>query len=62
MTITLESTKNNLPTLLVAVSCVFLLAAWRVKPSYCSPISKINEGKVVVREDSIITVVIPDKR
>lgn len=62
MTTTIKSTKSDLLTLLAVVSCALIMAAQSISLPYYLPTSKIEEGTVVQRNDSITTVIIPDKR
>lgn len=54
--------KSDLLTLLAVVSCALLMAAQSISVPYYIPASKIEEGTIVERNDSITTVVIPDVR
>ena len=62
-TIQKQSVKQDLTALLVATAITIGFIGYRstVAPHYM-PTSKIEEGTVVVRNDSVITVVIPDRR
>lgn len=62
MTTTIKSTQSDLLTLLAVVSCALIMAAQSISISHYLPTSKIEEGTVVERNDSITTVVIPDIR
>lgn len=62
MTTTIKSTQSDLLTLLVVVSCALIMAAQLISISRYMPTSKIEEGTIVERNDSITTVVIPDIR
>lgn len=62
MTTTIKSTKSDLLILLAVVSCALIMAAQSISLPYYMPTSKIEEGTVVQRNDSITTVIIPDKR
>lgn len=63
MTLALDTYKEDYSLLRAAV--VTTLAACALSAalsSRCLPMSKIDDGTVVMREDSTITIVIPDKR
>lgn len=62
MTTTIKSNKSDLLTLLVVVSCALIMAAQSISIPHYFPTSKIEEGEVVVRNDSVTTVIIPDIR
>lgn len=62
MTTTIKSTKSDLLTLLAVVSCALIMVAQSISISHYLPTSKIEEGTVVERNDSITTVIIPDIR
>ena len=62
MTTTIQSNKSDLLTLLVVVSCALIMAAQSISVPHYLPTSKIEEGTVVERNDSITTVIIPDIR
>lgn len=57
-----KTTQSDLLTLLAVVSCALIMAAQSVSVPYYLPASKIEEGTVVERNDSITTVIIPDIR
>lgn len=63
VTIQKQSIKQDITALLVAIAITAAFIGYRstIAPCYM-PTSKIEEGTVVVRNDSIITVVIPDRR
>lgn len=62
MTTTIKSINSDLPALLAVILCVLLMAAQTINaPRYLSA-SKIEEGTIVERNDSITTVIIPDRR
>ena len=62
MTTTIKSTQSDLLTLLAVVSCALIMAAQSISVPRYMPTSKIEEGTVVVRNDSVTTVIIPDIR
>lgn len=62
MTTTIKSNKSDLLTLLAVVSCALILAAQSISVPHYLPASKIEEGTIVERNDSITTVIIPDIR
>lgn len=62
MTTTIKSIKSDLLTLLAVASCALIMAAQSISVPHYIPTSKIEEGTVVERNDSITTVVIPDIR
>lgn len=62
MTTTIQSNKSDLLTMLAVVSCALIMAAQSISFPHYLPTSKIEEGTIVERNDSITTVVIPDIR
>ncbi len=63
MTTTIKkTTQSDLLTLLAVVSCALIMAAQSISIPHYMPTSKIEEGEVVERNDSITTVIIPDIR
>ncbi|MBC5635089.1 hypothetical protein [Parabacteroides hominis] len=63
MTTTIKkTTQSDLLTLLAVVSCALIMAAQSISVPHYLPTSKIEEGEVVERNDSITTVIIPDIR
>lgn len=62
MTTTIKSVQSDLLTLLAVASCALIMAAQSISVPHYMPTSKIEEGTVVERNDSITTVVIPDIR
>lgn len=62
MTTTIKSVQSDLLTLLAVASCALVMTAQSISVSLYMPTSKIEEGTVVERNDSITTVVIPDIR
>lgn len=62
MTTTIKSTQSDLLTLLAVVSCALIMAAQSISVPHYMPTSKIEEGTIVERNDSITTVIIPDIR
>lgn len=61
-TTTIKSNKSDLLTLLAVASCALIMAAQSISIPHYLPTSKIEEGTVVERNDSITTVIIPDIR
>lgn len=57
-----QTNQSTLLTMLAVVSCALILAAQSVSVPHYLPTSKIEEGTVVERNDSITTVIIPDIR
>lgn len=62
MATTIKSVQSDLLTLLAVASCALIMAAQSISVPHYMPTSKIEEGTVVERNDSITTVVIPDIR
>lgn len=63
MTTTIKkTTQSDLLTLLAVASCALLMAAQSISVPHYLPTSKIEEGTIVERNDSITTVIIPDIR
>lgn len=62
MTTTIKSTQSDLLTLLAVVSCALIMAEQSISVPRYMPTSKIEEGTIVERNDSITTVIIPDIR
>lgn len=62
METTIKSNKSDLLTLLAVVSCALIMATQSISVPRYIPTSKIEEGTVVERNDSITTVIIPDIR
>lgn len=62
MTTTIKSVQSDLLTLLAVASCALVMTAQSISVPHYMPTSKIEEGTVVERNDSITTVVIPDIR
>ena len=62
MTTTIQTKKSDLLTLLAVVSCALIMAAQSISVPHYLPTSKIEEGTIVERNDSITTVIIPDIR
>lgn len=63
MKATIKQTANSdLLTGLAVASCALIMAAQSISVPHYMPTSKIEEGTVVERNDSITTVVIPDIR
>lgn len=60
-TINKQSIKQDL-MILFAVTAITFSGYWYATVPHYLPASKIEEGTVVVRNDSITTVIIPDKR
>lgn len=62
METTIKSNKSDLLTLLAIVSCTLIMSLQSLSVPHYFPTSKIEEGEVVVRNDSVTTVIIPDIR
>ena len=62
MITTIQTKKSDLLTLLAVVSCALIMAAQSISVPHYLPTSKIEEGTIVERNDSITTVIIPDIR
>lgn len=62
METTIKRNQSTLLTMLAVVSCALILAAQSVSVPHYLPTSKIEEGTVVERNDSVTTVIIPDRR
>ena len=63
MTTTIKETvQSDLLTLLAVASCALVMTAQSISLPRYMPTSKIEEGTVVERNDSVTTVVIPDIR
>ena len=60
-TIQKQSIKQDLMILLVTTVMAFAGYWYATVPHYL-PASKIEEGTVIVKNDSIATIIIPDKR
>ena len=60
-TIQRQSIKQDLTILFTATVIAFVGYLSTVAPHYL-PTSKIEEGTIVVKNDSITTIIIPDKR
>ena len=63
-TIQRQSVKQDLMILLIAATIAVTFIGYRstVASPYYFPASKIEEGAIVVRDDSVTTIVIPDQR
>lgn len=57
-----QTNQSTMLTMLAVVSCALILAAQSVSVPHYLPTSKIEEGTVVERNDSVTTVIIPDRR
>lgn len=57
-----QTNQETMLTLLAVVSCALIMAAQSISVPRYLPTSKIEEGTVVERNDSITTVIIPDIR
>lgn len=57
-----RTNQSTMLTMLAVVSCALILATQSVSVLHYLPTSKIEEGTVVERNDSVTTVVIPDRR
>lgn len=62
METTIKRNQSTLLTMLAVVSCALILAAQSVSVPYYISTSKIEEGTIIERNDSVTTVVIPDRR
>ena len=62
MTTTIKSIKSDQLTMLAVGSCALIMAAQSISVPHYLPTSKIEEGAIVERNDSITTVIIPDIR
>lgn len=62
METTIKSKKSDLLTMLAVASCALIMAAQSISVPHYLPTSKIEEGTIVERNDSITTVIIPDIR
>lgn len=62
-TIQKQSVKQDLVILLIAATIAVTFIGYRstVASPYYFPTSKIEEGTVVVKNDSVTTIVIPDR-
>lgn len=60
ITIQKQSIKQDLMILLIAAT-IFIVGYWCATAPHYLPISKIEEGTIVVRDDSVTTIIIPDK-
>lgn len=60
-TIQKQSIKQDL-MILFAVTAITFAGYWYATAPHYLPMSKIEEGTIVVRNDSVTTVVIPDRR
>lgn len=57
-----KTNQSTMLTMLAVVSCALFLSVQSISIPHYLPTSKIEEGTIVVRNDSVTTVVIPDKR
>lgn len=57
-----KTNQSTILTMLAVVLCALLLSVQSISIPHYLPTSKIEEGTIVVRNDSVTTVVIPDKR
>lgn len=57
-----KTNQSTMLTMLAVVSCALLLLVQSISIPHYLPTSKIEEGTIVVRNDNVTTVVIPDKR
>lgn len=55
-----QSINQDLMFLLIAAT-IFVVGYWCATAPHYFPISKIEEGTIVVRDDSVTTIIIPDK-
>lgn len=56
-----QSINQDLMILLIAAT-IFIVGYWCATVPHYFPTSKIEEGTIVVRGDSVTTIIIPDKR
>ncbi len=61
METTIKTYRKELLTLFVA-TIIGIMSYQSVSHTYYMPTSKIEEGTIVLRDDSITTIVIPDRR
>ena len=59
-TIQRQTTNQDLMILLIAAT-ILIAGYWCATAPHYLPISKIEEGTIVVRDDSVTTIIIPDK-
>lgn len=57
-----QTNQSTMLTMLAVVSCALILATQSVSVPHYISTSKIEEGTVVERNDSVTTVIIPDRR
>ncbi|WAX17105.1 hypothetical protein PF672P1_00047 [Parabacteroides phage PF672P1] len=55
-----QSIKQGFIALLVAAT-IYVVGYWCASAPYYLPSSKIEEGTIVLRDDSVTTIIIPDK-
>lgn len=55
-----QSINQDLMILLIAAT-ILIAGYWGATAPHYFPISKIEEGTIVVRDDSVTTIIIPDK-
>lgn len=60
-TINKQSIKQDL-MILFAVTAIAFSGYWYATSPHYLPTSKIEEGTIVVKNDSVTTIIIPDKR
>ncbi|RKU69549.1 hypothetical protein DWW91_11165 [Parabacteroides sp. AF17-3] len=60
ITIQRQTTNQDLMILLIAAT-ILIAGYWCATAPHYLPISKIEEGTIVVRDDSVTTIIIPDK-
>lgn len=57
-----QTNQSTMLTMLAVVSCALILATQSVSVPHYISTSKIEEGTIIERNDSVTTVVIPDRR
>ena len=55
-----QTIKQDLMILLIA-AIILIAGYWCATAPHYFPMSKIEEGTIVVRDDSVTTIIIPDK-
>ena len=62
METTLQKQSINKDLMILLIAATILIAGyWCATAPHYLPISKIEEGTIVVRDDSVTTIIIPDK-
>lgn len=57
-----RSNQSTMLTMLAIVSCALIMAAQSISFPHYIPTSKIEEGTIVQKNDSVTTIIIPDRR